>query len=72
MELLNISFLHLYASEQALKLKMTAASIGGFGEIDHLSYNSLGMTSLFIIRALSKWLAKIGCFPTCASLRSLA
>jgi hypothetical protein len=54
MELLNISFLHLYASEQALKLKMTAASIGGFGEIDHLSYNSLGMTSLFIIRALSK------------------
>jgi hypothetical protein len=21
---------------------------------------------------LSKWLAKIGCFPTCASLRSLA
>jgi hypothetical protein len=53
-ELLNISFLHLYASQQALKLKMTAASIGGFGEIDHLSYNSLGMTSLFIIRALSK------------------
>jgi hypothetical protein len=32
----------------------------------------LGMTSLFIIRALSTWLVKIGPSPTCASLRSFA
>jgi hypothetical protein len=53
-------------------LMMTTASIAGFGEVDDLSCNSLGMTSLFIIRALSTWLVKIGPFPTCVSLRSLA
>jgi hypothetical protein len=52
-------FLHLHTSEQALKLKKTGASITGFGEVDDLSYNSLGMTSLFIIRALSTLLVKI-------------
>jgi hypothetical protein len=31
MEILNIYFLHLYTSEQALKLMKTAASIAGFG-----------------------------------------
>jgi hypothetical protein len=30
MELLDISFFHLYTSEQALKLMKTAASIAGF------------------------------------------
>jgi hypothetical protein len=52
-------FLHLYTSEQALKLKKTATSIAGFGEVDDLSCNSLGMTSIFIIQALSTWLVKI-------------
>jgi hypothetical protein len=37
MELLNISFFHLYTSEQALKLMKTAASITRFGEVDDLS-----------------------------------
>jgi hypothetical protein len=37
----------------------TAASIMGFGEVDDLSCNSLSMTSLFIIQALSTWLVKI-------------
>jgi hypothetical protein len=46
-------FLHLYTSEQALKFMKTAASIMGFGEVDDLSCNSLTMTSLFIIQALS-------------------
>jgi hypothetical protein len=32
----------------------------------------LGMTSFLIIRALSTWLVKIGPFPTCSYLRSLA
>jgi hypothetical protein len=41
----------------------TAASIAGFGEVDDLSCNSLGMTSLFIIQALSTWLVKIGPSP---------
>jgi hypothetical protein len=40
MELLNISFFHLYTSEQDLKLMKTAASIAGFGEVDDLSCNS--------------------------------
>jgi hypothetical protein len=70
--LLISHFLHLYTYEQALKLMKTAASIAGFGEVDDLSCNSLGMTSLFIIRALSTLLVKIGHFPACASLRSLA
>jgi hypothetical protein len=38
----------------------TTASIAGFGEVDDLSCNSLGMTSLSIIQALSTWLVKIG------------
>jgi hypothetical protein len=46
MVLLNISFSSLYTSEQALKLKKTAASIARFGEVDDLSCNSLGVTSL--------------------------
>jgi hypothetical protein len=50
----------------------TATFIAGFGEVDDLSCNSLGMTSLFIIRALSIWLVKIRPFPTCAYLSSLA
>jgi hypothetical protein len=50
----------------------TAATIAGFGEVDDLSCNSLSMTSLFIIQALSTWLVKIGPFPTYDSLRSLA
>jgi hypothetical protein len=37
----------------------TAASIVGFGEVDDLPCNSLSMTSLFIIQALSTWLVKI-------------
>jgi hypothetical protein len=41
----------------------TAASIVGFGEVDDLSSNSLSMTSLFIIQALSIWLVKIGPSP---------
>jgi hypothetical protein len=41
----------------------TAASIVGFGEVDDLSCNSLSMTSLFIIQALSTWLMKIGASP---------
>jgi hypothetical protein len=41
MELLKIShFLHLYTSEQALKLMKITASITGFGEVDDLSSNS--------------------------------
>jgi hypothetical protein len=40
-----------------------AASIAGFGEVDDLSCNSLGMTSLFIIQALYTWLVKIGPSP---------
>jgi hypothetical protein len=40
-----------------------ATSIAGFGEADDLSCNSLGMTSLLIIRALSTWLVKIGSSP---------
>jgi hypothetical protein len=40
MELLNISFFHLYTSEQALKSMKTAASIAGYGEVDDLSSNS--------------------------------
>jgi hypothetical protein len=63
MELLISYFLNLYTSEQALKLMKTAASIAGFGEVDDLSCNALGMTSLFIIRALSTWLVKIGTYP---------
>jgi hypothetical protein len=47
-------------SEQALKFMKTAASIAGFGEVDDLSCNSLGMTYLFIIQHLSTWLVKIG------------
>jgi hypothetical protein len=39
MDLLDI-FLHLYTSEQALKLMKTATSIAGFGEVDDLSCNS--------------------------------
>jgi hypothetical protein len=31
----------------------------GFGEVDDLSCNSLTVTSLFIIQALSTWLVKI-------------
>jgi hypothetical protein len=50
----------------------TAASIAGFGEVDDLSCNSLGMTSLFIIQALSTWLVKIEPFLTCSYLSSLA
>jgi hypothetical protein len=50
----------------------TTTSVTGLGEVDDLSCNSLGMTSLFIIEALSTWLVKIRPFPTCASLRSLA
>jgi hypothetical protein len=65
-------FLHLYTSEQALKLMKTATSVAGLGEVYDLSRNSLGMTSLFIIQALSTWLVKIEPFPTCASLKSLA
>jgi hypothetical protein len=49
----------------------TAASIAGFVKVDDLSCNSLGMTSLFIIQALSTWLVKIWPFPTRAFLRSL-
>jgi hypothetical protein len=56
-------FLHLYTSEQALKLMKTASSIAGFGEVDDLSCNSLGMTSPFIIQALSTWLVKLGPSP---------
>jgi hypothetical protein len=41
----------------------TAASIAGFGEVDDFSCNSLSMTSLFIIQALSTWLVKIGPSP---------
>jgi hypothetical protein len=41
----------------------TATSIVGFGEVDDLSCNSLSMTSLFIIQALSTWLVKIGPSP---------
>jgi hypothetical protein len=41
----------------------TAASIAGFGEVDDLTSNSLGMTSLFIIQALSTWLVKISPSP---------
>jgi hypothetical protein len=41
----------------------TAASIVGFGEVDDLSCNSLSMTSLFNIQALSTWLVKIGTSP---------
>jgi hypothetical protein len=37
----------------------TGASIAGFGEVDDLFCNSLGMTSLFIIQALSTELVKI-------------
>jgi hypothetical protein len=59
MELLDISFLHLYTSEQALKLKKTVTFIAGFGEVDDLSCNSLSMTSPFIIQAMSTWLVKI-------------
>jgi hypothetical protein len=44
----------------------TTAAIAGFGEVDGLSCNSLGMTSLLIIQALSTWLVKIGLLPTCA------
>jgi hypothetical protein len=50
----------LYTSEQALELMKIATSITGFGEVDDLSCNFLGMTSLFIIHALSTWLVKIG------------
>jgi hypothetical protein len=42
----------LHTSEESLKLKKTAASIAGFGEVDDLSCNSLGMTSILIIQAL--------------------
>jgi hypothetical protein len=56
-------FLHLHTSEQVLKFMKTAASIAGFGEVDDLSCNSLSMTSLFIIQALSTWLVKIGPSP---------
>jgi hypothetical protein len=52
--------LHLYTSEQALKLMKTATSIAGFTEVDDLSWNRLGMTTLLIIRALSTRLVKIG------------
>jgi hypothetical protein len=38
----------------------TTTSIAGLGEVDDLFCNSLGMTSLFIIQALSTWLVKIG------------
>jgi hypothetical protein len=41
----------------------TATSIAGFGDVDDLFCNSLGMTSLLIIRALSTWLVKIGPSP---------
>jgi hypothetical protein len=41
----------------------TAASIAGFREVDDLSCNSLSMTSLFIIQALSTWLVKSGPSP---------
>jgi hypothetical protein len=41
----------------------TEVSIAGFGEVDDLSCNSLGMTSLFIIQVLSTWLVKIGTSP---------
>jgi hypothetical protein len=41
----------------------TAASIATFGEVDDLFCISLGMTSLFIIQALSTWLVKIGPCP---------
>jgi hypothetical protein len=44
-------------------LKKTAASIAEFGEVDALSCNSLGMSSLLIIQALSTWLVKIGPSP---------
>jgi hypothetical protein len=50
----------------------TTSSIAGFGEVDDLSCNSLGMTSLFIIQALSTWLVKIEPFLTCSYLSSLA
>jgi hypothetical protein len=53
----------VYTSEQALKLMKTAASIAGFGKVDYLSCNSLGMTSFFIIQALSTWLVKISPSP---------
>jgi hypothetical protein len=36
----------------------TTASIPGFGQVDD-SCNYLGMTSLFVIQALSTWLVKI-------------
>jgi hypothetical protein len=41
----------------------TGASIAGFREVDDLSCNSLSMTSLFIIQALSTCLVKIGPSP---------
>jgi hypothetical protein len=41
----------------------TIASIAGFGEVDDLSFNFLGMTFFFIIQALSTWLVKIGPSP---------
>jgi hypothetical protein len=40
-----------------------AASIAGLGEVDDFSCNSLSMTSLFFIQALSTWLVKIGPSP---------
>jgi hypothetical protein len=40
----------VYTSEQALKLMKTAASIAGFGEVDDLSCNSLGMTSFSLFK----------------------
>jgi hypothetical protein len=46
-------------------MKITT-SIAGFGEVDDLSCNSLGMASILIIQALSTWLVKIRPFPTCA------
>jgi hypothetical protein len=66
MELLDISFssfVHLWTSSQ---IDENSSIIVGFGEVDDLSCNSLSMTSLFIIQALSTRLVKIGPSPdTC-------
>jgi hypothetical protein len=50
----------------------TTTSIARFGEVDDLSCNSLSMTSLFTIQALSTWLVKIGLSPDMYFLSSLA
>jgi hypothetical protein len=63
MELLDISFLHLYTSEQALKLMKTVTSIAGFGEVDDLSSNLFRLDFFFNYSSLVYMASKNRAFP---------